>query len=92
MAKIREETERKENNQTKGQFFERINKIDKPLTSSSRRKQRTQINKEEMKQETNNQPCRNTKGHENTINNFMSTKFNNPEENDKYLETYSLPN
>ena len=59
---------------------------------SSRRKERTQINKKEMKQETNNQSCRNTqKAIWEYYKQLYVNKFNNPEEMDKYLETYSPP-
>ena len=49
-------------NKTKGWFFEKINKIDKPLARLSRRKERTKSTKLEMKKERLQQMMQKCKG------------------------------
>jgi hypothetical protein len=80
-------------NETKSWFFEKINKIDRPLANLTKmRREKTQINK-----------IRNAKG-EITINtpeiqkiirdyfeNLYSNKFENLEEMDRFLDTYDHP-
>ena len=80
-------------NESRSWFFERINKINKPLASFiKKKKERTQINK-----------IRNERG-ENTTNTaeiktiireyyeqLYVNKMGNLEEMDKFLETYKLP-
>ena len=80
-------------NKTKSWFFEKINKIDKPLARLIRKKrEKTQINR-----------IRNKKGEVTTdtaeIQRIMrdyykqlyANKMDNLEEMDKFLETYNLP-
>ena len=80
-------------NETKSQFFEKINKIDKPLTRLIRKKrERTQINN-----------VRNEKGEvtmditeiQRIIRDYYmqlyANKMENLEEMDKFLEKYNLP-
>ena len=80
-------------NKTKSWFFESVNKIDKPLARlTKKRRERTQINK-----------IRNEKGEismdtaeiQKTIREYYeqlyANKFDNLEEMDNFLETYSLP-
>ena len=79
-------------NETKSWFFEKINKIDKPLARLIKKKKRTQINK-----------IRNEKGEVTTditelqriIRDYYmqlyTNKTENLEEMDKFLEKYNLP-
>ena len=80
-------------NQTKSWFFEKVNKIDKPLARITKKKrEKTQINK-----------IRNEKGEvtmdtaeiQKTIREYYeqlyANKFDNLEEMDNFLESYSLP-
>ena len=80
-------------NKTKSRFFEKINKIDKPLARLSKKKrERTQINK-----------IRNEKGEVTTdtvellsnlrdyYKQLYANKMDNVEEMDKFLEKYNLP-
>ena len=72
IIKIRSEINEKEMketvakiNKTKSWFFEKMNKIDKPLARLIRRKRRRLKSTElEMKRRSNNKHCRNTKHHE----------------------------
>ena len=79
-------------NKTKSQFFEKINKIDKPLTRTIKRKrEKTQINR-----------IRNEKGEvttdtaeiQSTMRDYYkklyTNKMDNLEEMDKFLEKYNL--
>ena len=48
-------------NKTKSWFFEKINKIDKPLARLIKKKRGEKSTKLEMKKESLNRQCRNTK-------------------------------
>ena len=68
--KIRAEINKKEMketmvkiNKTKSQFFEKINKIGKPLARLIKKKRRIKSTKLEMKKEWLNRQCRNTKNY-----------------------------
>ena len=80
-------------NETRSWFFERINKIDKPLASLiKRKKERTQRNK--IKNERG-EITTNTAEIKTIIQEYYqqlyANKMGNLEEMDKYLETYTLP-
>ena len=72
-------------NKTKSWFFEKINKIDKPLARLiNNKKKRGRIKtKLEMKMENHNRQQRNTK--------LSANKMDNLEEMDEFLEKYNLP-
>ena len=79
-------------NETRSWFFERINKIDKPLDSLiKKKKERTQINKikNEWGQITTN--TAEIKIIREYYEQLYANKMGNLEEMDKFLETYTLP-
>ena len=80
-------------NETRSCFFKRINKIDKPLASlTKKKKERTQISK--IKNERG-EITTNTAEIKTTIREYYeqlyANKMGNLEEMDKFLETYTLP-
>ena len=78
-------------NETRSWFFERINKIDKPLARLIKKKKgRTQINKI-MNEREHNQHHRNTNNNKRILWALYTNKMGNLEEMDKLLETYKLP-
>ena len=56
-------------NKTKSWFFEKINKIDKPLARLMKKKQKNQINKIRNERRGYNRQCRNTTDYETIVNN-----------------------
>ena len=79
-------------NESKSWFFEKINKIDKPLTILIKQKERTQINKirnERREIQTD------TKEIQRIVRKYYeqlyANKADNLDEMDKFLETYNLP-
>lgn len=78
--------------ETRSWFFEKINKIHKPLARlMGKKKKRTQINKtsnERGEITTNRRP---TKSLREFYGKLYTNKSNNIEEIDKFLETYDLP-
>ena len=80
-------------NKTKSWFFEKINKIDKPLARLIKKKERRiKSTKLEMKKERLQQIMWKYKGVLETImNNYMAINIDNPEEMDRFLEKFYLP-
>ena len=81
--------DRKKIHKTKSWFFERINKIDKPLARLTKKRERTRIKIKSEKGEISTNPAEIHKTIGNTVNNLYVNKFDNLEEIDKFLETYS---
>ena len=80
-------------NKTKSWFFERVNKIDKPLARLTKRKrERTQINKIiNEKGDITTDSAEIQKTIREYYEQLYANTFNNLEEMDKFLETYSPP-
>ena len=81
-------------NKTKSWFFEKVNKIDKPLARlTKKRRERTQITK--IRNE-NGEITTDTAEIQKTVREYYEqlygNKFDNLEEMDNFLESYSLPN
>ena len=101
MIKIKEEINKIETqktiekiNKTKSWFFETVNKIDKPLARlTKKRRERTQINK--IRNEKREATTDDTTDTQKTIREYYEQlyayKFDNLEEMDNFLESYSLP-
>ena len=81
-------------NKTKSWFFEKINKIDKPLARLTKKKrERTQINRiRNEKEEVTTDTAEIQKDHERLYKQLYANKIDNLEEMDKFLERYNLPN
>ena len=63
-------------NKTKRWFFEKVNRIDKPLARLIKKKrEKNQITKLEMKKERLQQTMRNTKDYKTIMNNYMAIKW-----------------
>ena len=63
-------------NKTKSWFFERINKIDKPLARLIKKKrEKNQINKIRNEKGGITRQCRNTKDYETVMKNYMAIKW-----------------
>jgi len=80
-------------NQTKSWFFEKVNKIDKPLARlTKKRRESTQKNKiRNAKGEVTMDSTETQKNIGAYYQQLYANKFNNLEEMDIFLETYSLP-
>ena len=80
-------------NKTKSWFFEKVNKIDKPLARlTKKRRERTQINKIiAEKGEITVDTAEIQKTIKEYYEQLYANKFDNLEEMDNFLETYSLP-
>ena len=80
-------------NQTKSWFFEKVNKIDKPLARlTKKRREKTQINKiRKEKGEVTTDTTEIQKTIREYCQQLYANQFENLEEMDIFLETYSLP-
>ena len=79
-------------NKTKSWFFEKINKIDKPLARLIKKKRGEKSTKLEMKKERLQQTTQKYNGSlESTMSNYMLIKWDNLEEMDRFLDTFKLP-
>ena len=80
-------------NTTKSWFFEKVNKIDKPLARLTKKKrERTQINKiRSEKGEITTSTAEIQKAIKEFYEQLYANKLDNLEEMDKFLETYSPP-
>ena len=62
-------------NKTKSSFFEKVNKMDRPLARLIKKKERRiKSTKLEMKKERLQQKCRNTKDYKTFMTNYMAIK------------------
>ena len=85
-------TTEKKINKTKSWFFERVNKIDKPL-AIHQEEERTQMNKlRNEKGEISMDTAEIQKILREYYEQLYANKFDNLEEMGHFLETYSLPN
>ena len=62
-------------NKTKIWFFEKISKINKPLTRLIKKKRRIKSTKLKMKRRGYSRQCRDTKDYETIMNNYMVIKW-----------------
>ena len=73
-------------NETKGWFFDKITKVDKPIARAIEiKRERAQINKSEIKKEKLYRHHRNTKDHKRLLQATIHHKMDNLEEMDKVL-------
>ena len=79
-------------NETKCWFFEKINKVDKPLTRFIKKKrERTQINKLRNKREVTTNTTETQRIVRNQYEQLYAKKLDNLGKMDKFLETNNLP-
>ena len=83
-------------NKTKSWFFEKVNKIDKPLARlTTKRRERTQVTKLRNEKGEITTEIQITAEIQKTIREYYEqlcgNKFDNLEEMDNFLESYSLP-
>ena len=79
-------------NKTKSWFFEKINKIDKPLTRLiMKNRERTQINKIRNEEEVTTDTAEIQRIMRDYCKQLYANKMDNLEEMDKFLEMHDLP-
>ena len=79
-------------NRTKSWFFEKANKIDKPLARlTKKRREKTQINKIRNEKGKLSMDTAEMQNPMRILRQLYANKFGNLEEMDNFLETYSLP-
>ena len=78
-------------NKTKSWFFEKINKIDKPLARLIKKKRRIKSTKLEMKKERLQQTMQKYKRLWDYYEQLYGNKMDNLEEMDRFLEKFNLP-
>ena len=80
-------------NKTKSCFFEKINKIDKPLARLIKKKrERTQINRIRNEKEVATDTAEIQRVMRESYKQLYANKMDNLEEMDKFLEKHNLPN
>ena len=77
-------------NKTKSCFFEKVNKIDKPLARLIKR-EKNQINKIRNKKRGYSRQYRNTKDYNTLLLTTICNKMENLEEMHRFLEKFNLP-
>ena len=79
-------------NKTKSWFFEKINKIDKPLARLIKKKrEKTQINRIRNEKEVTTDTAEIQRIMRNDYKQLYANKMDNLEEMDKFLEKHKLP-
>ena len=78
-------------NKTKSWFFEKINKIDKPLARLIKKKRRIKSSELEMKKERLQQTMQKYKGLWDYYEQLHGNKMDNLEEMGRFLEKFNLP-
>ena len=79
-------------NKTKSWFFEKINKIDKPLARLMKKKrEKTQINKIGNEKEVTTDSAETQRTMRDYYKQLYANKMDNLEEMDKFLEKHNLP-
>ena len=78
-------------NKTKSWFFEKLNKIDKPLARLTKKKERTQVNKIRNEKEVTTDTAEIQSILRDYYKELYANKMENLEEIDKFVERYNLP-
>jgi hypothetical protein len=80
-------------NETKSSFFEKVNKIDKPLANMTKqRRKKTQVNKiRDEKRDITTNTNEIQRIIREYLENLYSSKLENLDEMDKFLDTYNQP-
>ena len=80
------------NSKTRRWFFEKINKIDKPLARPMKKKrENTQINRIRNEKDVTTDPAKTQRIMRDYYKKLYAHKMNNLEEMDKFLEKHNLP-
>ena len=78
-------------NKTKSWFFEKINKIDKPLARLIKKKENNQINKTRNEKELTTDNAEMQRITRDYYEQLPGNKMDNLEETDRFLEKFNLP-
>ena len=78
-------------NKTKSWFFEKINKIDKPLDRLIKKKENNQINKTRNEKELTTDNAEMQRITRDYYEQLHGNKMDNLEETDRFLEKFNLP-